>query len=211
MADETTTRNHHHASRRTMGARTGGRSERVVRDVIRATVAELGKVGYGALRVEDVAERAGVNKTTVYRRWPTKAELVTAAIGAVAGLSEPLPDTGTLRGDLVELVRRALEFVRTPEGRALTRLVVLEGGDPEVDRLARWLRDESRARRARLVHRGRERGELPAGVDTHLILDAIFAPLMTRELKYGELVDLRTVEKLVDLVLTGAAHGGGRA
>ena len=193
-----------------MGARTGGRSERVVREIIRATIAELSKVGYGALRVEDVAERAGVNKTTVYRRWPTKPELVAAAIRAVSGIGEPLPDTGTLHGDLIELARRALAFVRTPEGRALTRLIVLEGGDPEVDRLTRWLRDESVARRARVLHRGRQRGELPGDVDTQLVLDAIFAPLMNRELRLGEAVEPRTIERLVDLVLTGAAHGGGR-
>src|SRR4051794_11893312 len=55
-------------SRRTVGARIGGRSERVVRDVLRAAIVTLGRSGYGALRVEDVAESAGVNKTTVYRR-----------------------------------------------------------------------------------------------------------------------------------------------
>ena len=60
--------------RRTVGARTGGRSERVVRDVLRAAIEELSTNGYSALRVEDVAARAGVNKTTVYRRWPTKAD-----------------------------------------------------------------------------------------------------------------------------------------
>src|SRR5689334_5086908 len=82
-------------------ARVGGRSERVVRDVLTAAVAELARVGYVALRVEDVAAGAGVNKTTVYRRWPTKAALVTAALRTT---DEPeLPETGALRQDLFEL------------------------------------------------------------------------------------------------------------
>ena len=89
-------------ARRTVGARTGGRSERVVRDVLRATIDELARSGYAALRVDDVAARAGVNKTTVYRRWPTKTDLVAAAIRASAGQHEPVPDTGSARRDLVE-------------------------------------------------------------------------------------------------------------
>ena len=52
--------------------RVGGRSERVVRDVLDASAKELARVGYAALRMDDVAAAAGVNKTTVYRRWPTK-------------------------------------------------------------------------------------------------------------------------------------------
>jgi AcrR family transcriptional regulator len=198
-------------ARRTVGARVGGRSERVVRQVIRATVTELGRVGYGALRVDDVASKAGVNKTTVYRRWPTKAELVAAAIRAVSGIEEPLPDTGHLRGDLVELVSRVLAFIKTPEGRAITRLVTVEAGDPEVDRLSRSFRDEALSRRSRVIERAKARGELPQEVEPRLLLDAIFAPLTTRVLRFREQVDPATVTRLVDLVLTGAEHGGGHA
>jgi AcrR family transcriptional regulator len=194
------------AVRRTVGARTGGRSERVVREIIRATVGELARVGYAALRVDDVAAHAGVNKTTVYRRWPTKADLVAAAVRTVAGIGEPLPDTGTVRGDLLELVRRALGFVSSPEGRAIARIVTIELGDPEVDRLARALRDEMLSRRVRVVERATARGELPADVDARLVIDAVFAPVMSRVVRFGEQVDERTLTRLVDMVLTGANH-----
>jgi AcrR family transcriptional regulator len=192
--------------RRTVGARTGGRSERVVREIIRATVRELARVGYSSLRIEDVAAQAGVNKTTVYRRWPTKADLVAAAVRTVAGLGEPLPDTGSVRDDLLELVRRALRFVNSAEGGAIARIVTIELGDPEVDRLARVMRDEMLARRMRVVERGRARGELPEGVDARLVIDAIFAPVMSRVIRFGEHVDERTITRLVDMVLTGAKH-----
>ena len=66
------------STRRTEGIRSRGRSARVVQEVLTATAEELGRSGYAALRIEDVAERAGVNKTTIYRRWPTKAALVKA-------------------------------------------------------------------------------------------------------------------------------------
>ena len=61
-------------------ARVGGRSARVVADVLRVTLELIGEHGFAGLRVEDVAARAGVNKTTIYRRWPTRADLVVAAL-----------------------------------------------------------------------------------------------------------------------------------
>ncbi|HSO34413.1 MAG TPA: TetR/AcrR family transcriptional regulator [Labilithrix sp.] len=197
--------------RRTFGARIGGRSERVVRDVLRATIDELGRRGYGALRVEDVATRAGVNKTSVYRRWPTKAELVAAAVRAVAGHHEPLPETGSVREDLIVMLQRSLAFVLTAEGRALTRLIVSEGGDPDVERLARSLRESAMAQRAQLIARAQERGELPSGLDARVVLDAIFMPVLTRVMHRGEDVDPATAVAFVDLVLTGARNVTARA
>src|SRR6516162_5006549 len=91
--------------RRTRQQRLGGRSERVVRDVTRATAAELARVGYAELRVEDVATEAGVNKTTIYRRWPSKIELVAAAIRAINEPSGDLPDLGSISLDLLALLR----------------------------------------------------------------------------------------------------------
>ncbi|MDB5215661.1 MAG: Transcriptional regulator, TetR family [Myxococcaceae bacterium] len=171
---------------------------------------ELSRAGYAALRVEDVATRAGVNKTTVYRRWPTKVELAGAAIRTFAGHEEAMPDTGTVRGDLLELVQRVITFVRTPEGDIFTRLLVAEHGDPEVDRLARSLRDAFMTRRAEVISRAQARGELPADLDARVFLDAIFIPVTMRILRYREDVDVATTEAFVDLALTGAKHWGGR-
>ena len=196
------------AARRTVGARVGGRSERVVRDVLRAAISELGRTGYVALRVEDVAERAGVNKTTVYRRWPTKADLVAAAVSVGAGHHAPLPDTGSIREDLIAVLHRSLTFVATADGRALTRLIITEGNDPDVERISRNLRDSVLAQRTKLIVRAQERGELPPAADAALILDAIFTPVMTRVLRRGEAVDMATATAFVDLVLTGAKNSG---
>jgi AcrR family transcriptional regulator len=172
---------------------------------------ELARSGYAALRVEDVATRAGVNKTTVYRRWPTKVELAGAAIRTFAGHEEAMPDTGSVRGDLLELVQRMVAFVRTPEGDVFTQLVSAEHGDPDTDRLARSLRDAFMIRRAEVITRAQQRGELPAELDARVLLDAIFIPVTTRMLRYREEVDAATTEAFVDLALTGAKHGAGRA
>jgi AcrR family transcriptional regulator len=197
------------SSRRTVGARTGGRSKRVVAAVLRAATEAIAQGGYVALRVEDVAHKAGVNKTTVYRRWPTKNDLVAAAIHASAGHHEPLPDTGSVREDLLAMLARAVAFARSAEGRAVTRLINLEGGDPDVERLTRTLREGIFAQRAEVILRGQRRGELPEAVDARLVLDAIFLPVMSRVLRYGEDVDAVTSAAFVDLALAGAKQGGG--
>ena len=90
-------------TRRTEGRRVHGRSARVVEDVLKATLEEIGRAGYEALRVEDVASRSGVNKTTIYRRWPTKVDLVSAAMRHLAPAPEP-PETGSVRSDLLALL-----------------------------------------------------------------------------------------------------------
>ncbi|MFO0669979.1 MAG: helix-turn-helix domain-containing protein [Polyangiaceae bacterium] len=90
----------------------GGRSERVVREVMAAAVAELAASGYRAFRMDAVSAAAGVNKTTIYRRWPAKKELVAAVVEWMRRVVHdvPLPDTGSLERDLVEAFRRRISF-----------------------------------------------------------------------------------------------------
>lgn len=190
-----------------MNARVGGRSERVVRDIVRATIEELGRVSYAALRVEDVATKANVNKTTIYRRWPTKVELVTAAVRTVAVARDPIPDTGDLRNDLRLLLEAALAFARTPEGRAVARLIDTARVDPDVAALTRAVRVSATERRLVVIERAQARGEIPGDLDGALLLDAIFTPLLMREIRYGEDVDATTVTSLIDLVLRGIHEG----
>lgn len=198
------------APRRTAGVRTGGRSERIVAAALAAALAELADVGYASLRLEDVAARAGVAKTTLYRRWPTKAALVRAAIHVAMRADTALPDTGSLRADLLAMLERTTKLMETPEGRAIARLVTIDRADPEVDQLSRTLRDDARERRAAIVIRAQERDELPASADPYLVTEAIWALVMSRLLRFGERLDRASAERLVDLVVTGAEHGGGR-
>jgi hypothetical protein len=85
-----------------------------------------------------------------------------------------------------------------------------EAAGGEFERLARQMRDDSRAYRARIIDAAVARGELPEGTDANIIMDSIFAPIMSRIVKFGEKVDRATRERIVDLVITGAEHGGGR-
>jgi AcrR family transcriptional regulator len=188
--------------------RTGGRSERVVKSVLEAAIAEIARVGYAALRVDEVAARAGVNKTTVYRRWPTKPELVTAAIRSLFGAQPEAPDTGALHSDLLVLLRRNVAKVRRPEGRMISRVIMLEKDHPEVAEIARELRAEHLAIWEEVVRRAIARGEIPEGSDPHIIVDTLSGALFSRMNRTRQRVDDDYLSALVDLVVAGARAGG---
>ena len=194
-------------TRRTEGVRVRGRAARVVTDVLTATAEELSRVGYAALRVEDVALRSGVNKTTIYRRWPTKPELVGAALRAVWE-SPDVPDTGTLRGDFVASLAKTAAFAMSPIGRGLTHVIQLERAHPEVEPIARSLREEYRRLRESLVHRAIARGELGRDADARFISDLVSAPIVSRLFTDGESVDTAFIEAVVDVVLSGIRARG---
>lgn len=197
MAPETKTN-----TRRTEGVRVKGRAARVVSDVLIATAEELSRVGYAALRVEDVASRSGVNKTTIYRRWPTKPELVGAALRAVWESPE-VPDTGSLRSDLLASLKKTASFAMSPIGRGLTRVIQIERAHPELEPIAISLREEFRGIRELLVKRGIERQELPESTDVRFLTDMVAAPVFFRLFTEGESVDAVFIETVVDVVLSG--------
>lgn len=193
-------------TRRTEGVRTGGRSARVVESVREATRAALGRAGYAALRIEDVAAESGVNKTTIYRRWPSKAELVADAIRSGRDETE-MPDTGTIRGDLVALLLLSAQHLEDPRKIAVLRIFQLEQGNPEVEALGRELRDEHRRPRYEVVRRAVARGELPPSTPVELVVETLLANVYGRITRLFEPVDRAYVEALVDLVLDGARNG----
>ncbi len=191
------------SSRRTLGLRPGGRSRRVVDEILRATAEELGQSGYAGLRIEDVAARSGVNKTTIYRRWPRKSDLVAATLLHVVADESP-PDTGSLRGDFLETFRRALAWKATPLGAGIMRMVQTERADPEVEAVMQTLRADQWGKRRRMVERAVARGELPADVDAETLIETVFATVFAR-MHRGEPSDPDFAAKVIDLVLAGAA------
>jgi len=190
------------STRRTGSARTGGRAESVVDRVIAATLAELSRVGYEAMRVEDVAALSGVNKTTIYRRWTTKVELLTSAISAAGRRGLPPIDTGTLRGDLRASLLAVFDL--TPFEQGVLRVVQVERSLEVVDAFAQRMREEIREMRLGMVRRGIARGELPAGVDAALVVQLISAPVQLA-LLFNEGMDAAMVDRVLDVVLAGAA------
>jgi AcrR family transcriptional regulator len=187
----------------THGLRVGGRSKRVVTSVLAAATAELARRGYASFNVEDVAAAAGVNKTTVYRRWPTKADLVCAAIRGIVMRTHAGPDTGSLEGDLMELLRRVVAWKQTAEAASVMRMLVVEATEPEVERIAQTLRAEAFEPWLAVITRGKARGEIPARTDARLLAEMVFAPVMVRLHRLREPVDEATLLTIVRTVLAG--------
>jgi AcrR family transcriptional regulator len=167
-------------SRRTQGV-LGGRSEQVVRRVLDAAIAELARSGYHGFRMDEVAARAVVNKTTIYRRWPSRVALVTATVDRMrAPLREsPLPDTGALESDLIEAFARRFSVGRKTEGQAWARLLE-ERYRPEVEAIIGTVVAERRHEWRSMVTRGIDRGELPRGTDVQLVFDLVRAIVDSR-------------------------------
>ena len=198
--------------RRTTGMQRHGRAARVVNAVLKATGEELAAMGYASLRIDDVAKRAGVNKTTVYRRWPTKIELVSDAIQFHLQEQDaaPFPETGSLRGDLLAYFEHLLESMQHPLYRGIL-LALNSHLDPTLDVLGKKMRAKNRQFRASLIQRGIERGELPRTVDAELVADLVSSPILLSVLHHGETVTSSYIESVVDTVLTGTAANAFRA
>lgn len=192
-------------TRRTGGVRTGGRSARVVEAALAATVEELGRVGYTALRVEDIAAKCEVNKTTLYRRWPTKLDLVSDAVRH-QWTDVTVAETGDIRADLVTMLLHAVEHFLCSERVGLMRVFYAEHANPEVSQLGNRLREEHRAPRIALLRRAIDRGDLAPDSDPELILEVLMGTVYGRTTRFGIVSDRAYVERLIDLVLDGARN-----
>ncbi len=187
----------------THGLRPGGRSGRVVEDVLDAAATELARGGYGSFRIEEVASAAGVNKTTIYRRWPTKVDLVCAAVRKVVAHKQSVPDTGGVEGDLLDLLRRLVAWKPTVEAASILRMLVHEAAEPEIADIARTLRAEGFEPWLTIVARAKVRGELPARTDARLLIEMVSAPAMLRLHRTNESVDNATLTTIIRVVLAG--------
>lgn len=183
-----------------------GPSPRVRTAVIAATLAELAESGYASLSLERVGRRAGVHKTTLYRRWGSREELVLEAMLERAAEHISVPDTGSLRDDLLELARTAAANAASPEVAAMARAVAAES--PHDSRLAaanRRFWAERLDLDGVIVERAIARGEVAAGTDKRQVIEAVLGPIHLRLLLTGERVDRGFLEGIVDLVVSGVA------
>jgi AcrR family transcriptional regulator len=185
------------------------RGEPVVRGVLSATIEELSRVGYERMRIEDVAARAGVNKTTVYRRFTTKEELVRAALMGVTRGATTAPNTGSLRGDLLEHMRRKVSRVSSPEGQMVVRMLAAEPSDSELFTIAKSIHKAHASVPRSILESAAARGELAPGVDASLLIDILRSAVRDRIVFRREPVDDRFLERVVDLLLHGALRSGG--
>jgi AcrR family transcriptional regulator len=152
--------------------------------------------------MEAVAAKAGVGKVTVYRRWPTKGALALEVLLEFQDFG-PAPETGTTRGELIDIVRRLHAGLAHPTATAIIPGLATDlARDPT---LAKAFRDRfvlpRRRSVAEAIERAVHRGDLPAEVDEDLLIDLLSSPFFYRIFITGHRVDPDLAEKLVDFVL----------
>jgi AcrR family transcriptional regulator len=189
------------------GARAVGRPReaRADRAIITAALELMAEHGVQALRVDDVARRAGVGKATIYRRYRSKDQLVTDAVGALVNQEIEIPDSGSTREDLLILMREAVELY---SGTLAAKL--MPGIVDEMSRngeLAAIARDQFLTRRRAALRvvfeRGIGRGDLRRDLDVEFALDVLAGPLFYRLLITGGPIDEGLAQAVVELILRG--------
>lgn len=188
------------------------RGEELYAAILEATLAELAEVGYSRLAMERVAARAGASKASLYRRWPSRSELVIAALGHHYGGPEPAPDTGSLRGDVLALLRMGASRLNGIFGVAARGLMAETLTDPERTAGVRPNMFTSRNRIMRgILDRAAARGEIRPEAITPQLISLAPALVDYDFLIFGAPVPDDVITGIVDNVLlpllTTAASG----
>lgn len=187
------------------------RSEKAHRAILNAAIDLFVEEGFEGMSVEGVAARAGVGKTTIYRRWSSKEDLVIEAIDELIFDMQP-PDTGSVREDLVEMLTTVQILMTTSRaGEVFPRMAAhVAGASP----LGRAYLERIIAPRFALLQgmitRGVDRGELPPQVDPELVRALLVGPIILWKLT-GALTPRGVrgrAEKIVDTVLGGLRTEG---
>ncbi len=157
----------------------------------------------------DVASAAaGVNKTTIYRRWPGKKQLVAAAVDWMRRFVHdvPLPDTGSLERDLIEAFRRRVRFKDRVEGQAWARLLA-EKNDPDVSAVIGDAVKERSESWYAMVTRAIARSDLPDGTDARLLLGMLGAVVDAWNASSSGRLKVELLQAAVRTVVAGARSG----
>ncbi|MFF5302177.1 TetR/AcrR family transcriptional regulator C-terminal ligand-binding domain-containing protein [Streptomyces sp. NPDC013161] len=184
--------------------RPGGRTARTRARILEATLHLVARDGIAALRYEEVAELAGVHKTSVYRNWPDREGLVNAALLQYAGSVE-LEDTGDLRHDLVDYLVGLAGLLSTTTGRAMQRAIQDAGENPEVALPVNRIFEQRLARLQQVVDGAVARGELPP-VDGYFLAEMLTGPVHLYVSRGLRPFTRAEAERITDVVLAGLRH-----
>ncbi|MDP9392191.1 MAG: TetR/AcrR family transcriptional regulator [Actinomycetota bacterium] len=182
----------------------GGRPRDPSRDgVIRAAILRLlAEVGYGALTMDAVASEAGVGKATIYRRWRTKQDLVVDTISDMNRAEAAPPDTGSLEGDLRQMLRSLVTVITGPTGAATLSLLSTVPHQPALAEafrngpLAVW-----RQSFEEIWSRAEQRGEVQPDVAGSVVAETTSALLVQRWLLTGRPIDEAYADEVLDTVV----------
>lgn len=188
--------------------RPGGRTARVRTAVLRAAGDVLAERGFAHLDLADLARRAEVGKTTVYRRWGTVTALVADLLVDMAAESLPRTDLGTLEDDLLANARLVVRTLTDGRQGALFRAVIAAATtDARTASALHGFYETRVGEWAPCVAAAAERGEVPAGTDPHEVIRAVSAPLYYRMLTSALPLDEEAAARSAAAAATAARAG----
>lgn len=182
--------------------RPGGRTARTRRAVLDAAATLLGQASPADITSAQIAALAGVNETTIYRKWGTKEALFIDALLTLSAERLVMIDTGSLRTDLVQVIRGVADFLRTPAGYSLAYMGVT-GEDETSAALRKTFWADRFAKAQAIFERAAARGEVADASQAKLVYEALIGALHFRILDLRSSLDADIAEQLVDLVLMG--------
>lgn len=193
-------------TRRTAGVRGGARSTRVVERVRAAVLSEITRLGFARITIDGVARAAGVNRTTIYRRWPTKAALLEAVTEPLLAAFDTDPATGSFGGDLLALMLRLRDSAARPEGRILGD--ALKAGAAESPDIVRLAAARTLGPFERAAEQAVARGEMIEAGHAALVAHLAYSGVVMWEQTHGTPPAEEDCARILDVLLAGS--GGSR-
>jgi AcrR family transcriptional regulator len=185
------------------------RSGQTNKAILKAAAEIVIASGLAEMTIEGVAERAGVGKASIYRRWPSKGALAFDAVVDAILAAEPTPDTGSLEGDLARVAESWVRLANVRRGgRTLAHFIAEIQSDPDL--AVAWRErfvDRIRRERRPIIERAIARGEIAAGSDPELIMDVLYGPLYHRYLNGHLPLDESFARQVVRMVAAAAVDG----
>jgi AcrR family transcriptional regulator len=186
--------------------RSGGRSARVRASVLAEAFAILSEKGLVGFTIGEVAARAGVHETSIYRRWKSKTALINDALLQFTADAVAIPNNGSLRSDLIELLVQGANLMQSPQGTALLTLIYANDPYAIQGRRAYW---RSRLDTLAIIfERAKARGEIPDDTNVQTLLEILIAPLYFRALVTMEPIEDWPIEHMIDYQLKGLLVNG---
>jgi AcrR family transcriptional regulator len=185
------------------------RSRQTNKAILKAAAEIVIASGLAEMTIEGVADRAGVGKASIYRRWPSKGALAFDAVVDTILTAEPTPDTGSLDGDLARVAESWVRLANIRRvGRTLAHFIAEVQSDPDLavawrERFVNRIRTERRP----IIERAIARGEISAGSDPELIMDLLYGPLYHRYLNRHLPLDESFARGVARMVAAGATNG----
>ena len=180
-------------SRRGAGRRTA---------ICQAVCELLAKVGYDRMTMDAIANQAKASKATIYRMWPDKPQLVAEALKCQFGTDTEVPDTGSLRGDLLALMATACEVINSDLGEMISGVLTAASHDLRLaETLNKTLFEDKAQLHSELVRRAIERGELPPEANPTIMHEVMHSMISTRKIWALGPLDDEYAQHVVDEIL----------